>query len=73
MRRMMNNADDTQDRGLTTEQIAAAGPGRSKRISRRRPVATATMTTTPPPSSRTTRHPGPSAAVPRTRPTTAAW
>jgi len=23
----MNNADNTQDRGLTTEQIAAAGPG----------------------------------------------
>jgi hypothetical protein len=27
MRQTMNNADNTQDRGVTTEQIAAAGPG----------------------------------------------
>ena len=61
----MNDADNTQDRGLTTEQIAAAGRGRARRTSRRRPVTKASMTTTPPASPRVMRHPSTRAAAPR--------
>ena len=63
----MNNADNTQDRGLTTEQIAAASRAPAQEAIPARPVAPATMTTTPPPSPRIMRYPGTTVAVPRRR------
>jgi hypothetical protein len=62
----MNNADNTQDQGLTTEQIAAAGRAPAQEATPAPAGRPATMTTTSPPSPRMMRYPGTTAAVPRT-------
>ena len=55
----MNDTDNTQDRGLTTEQIAAAGTWTGQEdVPRAGRSPKASMTTTPAASPRVLRHPG---------------
>ena len=68
----MNDADNTQDQGLTTEQIATAGRAPAQEDIPAPAAAPATMTTTPPPSPRIMRYPGTTTAVRRTPATAAA-
>ena len=68
----MNDTDNTQDRGLTTEQIAAAGPWTGQedvpRSAGHEGFDGRHTPTTAPASPRVMRHPGTPTAAPRTPP-----